>query len=78
MHFHPGWSGPTQGFDHGGYYVGDDRYKHVGHQHDRMASRQENQTVQNVKPDHPVSQDATTAPDLQQEQETPNGSSVDQ
>jgi hypothetical protein len=21
MHFHPGWSGPTQGFGHGGYYT---------------------------------------------------------
>jgi hypothetical protein len=56
IHFHPGWSGPAEGFDHGGYYTGDDRYWSVGHQQDRKASRQENRIVRNVKPDHPVSQ----------------------
>jgi hypothetical protein len=55
MHFHPGWSGPTQGFDHGGYYVGDGRYRHIGHQQSRGASGQENRTVRNAKLDHPVS-----------------------
>jgi hypothetical protein len=29
MHFHPGWSRLTEGFDHGGYYAGDDRYEYV-------------------------------------------------
>jgi hypothetical protein len=52
---HPGWLGPAQGFGHEGYYIGDDRYRHNGHQQDRKASGQENQTVQNAKPDHPVS-----------------------
>jgi hypothetical protein len=32
IHFHPRWSGPTQDFGYGGYYTGDDRYGHVGHQ----------------------------------------------
>jgi hypothetical protein len=31
MHFHSGWSGPTQGFGHGGYYAGDSHYGHIGH-----------------------------------------------
>jgi hypothetical protein len=55
MHFHPGWSGPTQGFSHGGYYTEDGCYRHIGHQQDRNVSGQENWTVQNAKPDHPVS-----------------------
>jgi hypothetical protein len=55
IHFHPGWSGPIEGFGHGGYYTRDGRYGSVGHQQDRKASRQENQTVQNAKPDHSVS-----------------------
>jgi hypothetical protein len=55
MHFHPGWSGPTQGFDHGGYYIGDGRYEHAGHQQDRRASGQENRTVWNAKTDHLIS-----------------------
>jgi hypothetical protein len=78
MHFHPGGSGPTQGFGHGCYYTGDSRYRHIGHQHGRKASGQENWIVRNVKPDHPISQEAVVAPSHQQEQETPNGSSVDQ
>jgi hypothetical protein len=32
IHFHPGWSEPTQGFGHRGYYTGDGRYGHLGHQ----------------------------------------------
>jgi hypothetical protein len=60
-YFYPGWLGPTQGFDHGGYYIRDDRYRSVGHQQERKASRQKNWTVQNSKPDHPVSPKAITA-----------------
>jgi hypothetical protein len=78
MHFHSAWPGPTQGFVHGGYYTRDDRYRHVSHQQGRKASGQENQTVRNVKPDHPVSQEAPVTPGHQQEKEAPNGSSVDQ
>jgi hypothetical protein len=55
MHFHLGWSGPTQGFGYGGYYARDNHYIHVGHQQDMRASGQENQTVWNDKPDHPIS-----------------------
>jgi hypothetical protein len=61
MHFHPGWSEPVEGFDHEGYYIRDGCYGSVGHQQDRKTSRQENQTVQNAKPDHPVSPKATAA-----------------
>jgi hypothetical protein len=78
MHFHPGWSRPTQGFGHGGYYAGDDRYKHVDHQHDRKSSGQENWTIRNAKPNHPVSGEATVVPNHQQEQKAPTGASVDQ
>jgi hypothetical protein len=78
MHFHSRWSRPTQGFGHGGYYIGDGRYRHVGHQQGRKASGQENWTVRNAKSDHPVSQKAAVAPSHQQEQVTPNGSSVNQ
>jgi hypothetical protein len=39
MHFDPGWSGPIDGFGHGGYYVGDDHYGYVSHQQDRRASK---------------------------------------
>jgi hypothetical protein len=49
MHFHPGWSGPAEGFGHGGYYTGDDHDGSVGHQQDRKAPRQENQIVWNAK-----------------------------
>jgi hypothetical protein len=55
MHFHPRWSEPTEGFGHGGYYIGDGHYGYVSHQQDRRASRQKNWTVQNAKLDHPVS-----------------------
>jgi hypothetical protein len=61
MHFYPGWSRPTQGFGHRGYYTRDSRYESVGHQLDRKTSRQENWTVWNAKPDHLVSPTATTA-----------------
>jgi hypothetical protein len=39
---------------------------------------QKNRTVQNVKSDHSVSQEVATTLGHQQEQEAPNGSSVDQ
>jgi hypothetical protein len=79
MHFHLGWSGPAQGFGYEGYYAGDGRYGHTGHQQDRRASRPENRTAQNAKPDHPVSQEATTTPGHRQEQEAPkDGSFADQ
>jgi hypothetical protein len=39
MHFHPGWSGPAEGFSHVGYYIGDSCYGSVGHQHDKKALR---------------------------------------
>jgi hypothetical protein len=55
MHFYSGWSGPTQGFDHGGYYAGDDRYEHVGHQQGRRASGHKKWTLWNAKMDHPFS-----------------------
>jgi hypothetical protein len=38
LHFHPRWSGPTQGFGHGGYYTEDGCYRHNCHQQDRKAS----------------------------------------
>jgi hypothetical protein len=60
-HFHPGWSRPTQGFGHGGYYAGDGRYEHVGHQQGRGASGLKNWIVQNTKLDHLVSQEVTIA-----------------
>jgi hypothetical protein len=43
------------GFGYGGYYIGDDRYGHVGHQQDRRALGQENQIVQNVELNHLIS-----------------------
>jgi hypothetical protein len=67
MHFHPGWSGPTQGFGIGGYYAGHDYYEDVGHQQDRRAPGQENRIVQNAKSDHPVSEETTAAPGHQYE-----------
>jgi hypothetical protein len=42
------------------------------------APGQENRTVWNTKSDHPVSQEVAATLGHQQEQETPNGSSVDQ
>jgi hypothetical protein len=59
MHFHPGWSGPAEGFSHGGYYTEDGRYGSVSHQQDRKSPRQDNQTVQNAKLNHLVSPKAT-------------------
>jgi hypothetical protein len=60
--FHPRWSGHAEGFGYGGSYVGDGCYGYVGHQQDTGAIGHENWTVQNAKPDHPVSQGAATAP----------------
>jgi hypothetical protein len=31
MYFHLGWSGPVEGFGHGGYYIGDGRYGYISH-----------------------------------------------
>jgi hypothetical protein len=45
MPFHLGWSGPTDGFGYGGFYVGDGRYGHIGHQQDRGATGQKNWIV---------------------------------
>jgi hypothetical protein len=42
MHFHPGWSGPAEGFGYERYYVGDSHYRYVGHQQDRRTTEQEN------------------------------------
>jgi hypothetical protein len=67
MHFHSGWSGPSQGFGHEGYYTGDNRYGHVSHQQGRKASGQENQTVHNAKSDHLISQEEAATPGRQQE-----------
>jgi hypothetical protein len=79
MHLHPGWSRPAEGFVHRGYYVGDGHYRYVGHQQDMRASGQENQTMQNVKPDHPISSKIAAAPGHQHEREaSKDGSSVDQ
>jgi hypothetical protein len=68
MHFHLGWSGPVDGFGHGGYYAGDSRYEHIGNQQDRRASGQENWTVPNAKPDHLVSLKTAADPGHQHEQ----------
>jgi hypothetical protein len=67
MQYHPGLSGPTQGSGHGGYYVGDNRYKHVSHQQVRRASGQKIETVRNAKLDHPVSQETAVASGHQHE-----------
>jgi hypothetical protein len=75
MHFHPGWSGPAESFAHGGYCIGDGRYRSVGHQQDRKAPGQENQTVRNVKLDHPISPKATTASGQQHKQWVPETAS---
>jgi hypothetical protein len=45
MHLQPRWSGPTDGFGHGGYYAGDGRYGYVDHLQDRRTPRQDNQMV---------------------------------
>jgi hypothetical protein len=65
MHFHLGWSGPAEGFVHGGYYAGDGRYRSVSHQQDRRAPRQENRTIWNAKPNHLVSLKAAIVPGQQ-------------
>jgi hypothetical protein len=79
MHFNLGWSGPTQGFSHGGYYVGDGYYGYIGHQQNRRASGQENWIVWNAKLGHPVSQEVAIAPSLWHKQEVlKDGSSADQ
>jgi hypothetical protein len=39
MHFHPGWSGPAEGFGHGGYYAGDNRYGYIVHQQDKKTGQ---------------------------------------
>jgi hypothetical protein len=62
MHFHPRWSGPTEGFGHGGYYTRDGHYRSIAHQPGKKAPRQENWTVQNDKHDHPVPSKTTEAP----------------
>jgi hypothetical protein len=72
MHFHSGWSGPTESFGHGGYYVGDSRYGSVDHQQDRKAPRQEKRMVWNLKPDGPISPKTTAAPDQQNMWWVPN------
>jgi hypothetical protein len=55
MHLHAGRSGPVEGFDHRGYFIEDGHYGFVGHQHDSRTPSQENQMVQNLKPDGLVS-----------------------
>jgi hypothetical protein len=62
MHFHSGWLGPTQCFGHEGYYAGDDRYRHIGHQQDRRALGQENRIVWNAKLDHPIFLEVAATP----------------
>jgi hypothetical protein len=68
MHFHSGWSKPTQGFDHGGYHAGDGRYRGFGQQQDRRSHRQENRTIQNPKPVGLVSLKTAKAPDQSHKQ----------
>jgi hypothetical protein len=62
MHFHPGWSGPVEGFGHGGYFTRDGCYGYIGHQHDSKTLRQENRMVQNLKPNGPISSQIATTP----------------
>jgi hypothetical protein len=71
MHFHSGWSGPTECFGHEGYYAGDGRYRYVGHQQDRRALGQENRTIWNVKPDHSVSPKSVAISGRQRKQGVP-------
>jgi hypothetical protein len=66
MHFHPGWLGPAEGFQHGIYYIGDDRYGSVDHQQDRRSPSQENRMVWNPKLDGPVSLKIVVVPNQQQ------------
>jgi hypothetical protein len=70
---------PAEGFGYGGFYAGDGRYGHVGHQHDRGATGQENRTVRNGKSDHPVSQGVVAAPSRRHKQDAlKSGPSTDQ
>jgi hypothetical protein len=55
MHFHLEWSGPARGFGHGGYHAGDNRYGSVSQHQDRRSQGQQNWTVQNPKPNRPLS-----------------------
>jgi hypothetical protein len=65
MHFYPGWSGPSEGFGHRGYYVGDGCYRRVGHHQDTRTPGQENQMVRNPKPEGLVSPKTTAVPNQQ-------------
>jgi hypothetical protein len=77
MHFYSEWSGPTEGFGHGGYYAGDGHYGYVGHQQVKRTSGQENQTIQNAKPDHSVSLKIVAIPGHWHEKKAPKeGSST--
>jgi hypothetical protein len=58
MHFCLGWPGPAGGFGHGGHDTGDGHYGGVSQQR----TRQENWTVRNAKPDHPVPSKTIEAP----------------
>jgi hypothetical protein len=62
MNFHPRWSRPVGGFDHGGYHTGDDRYIGFDQQQDMRSHSQENWTVQNPKSDQPISLKKSEAP----------------
>jgi hypothetical protein len=62
IHFQPRWSGPTDGFGHGGYYAGDGRYGYVDHLQDRRTPRQDNQMVWNPKLEDPISLKTIAAP----------------
>jgi hypothetical protein len=79
MHFHPGWSGPAEGFGHEDYYARDGCYGYIDQLWDRRALGQENWTIWNAKLDHLVSPKIATAPDRQHEQgASMNRSSADQ
>jgi hypothetical protein len=65
MHFHPGWSGPFEGFGHGDYYVGDGPYGSISQQQDRRTPRQENRMVRNPKSEGPVSLKIAATPNQQ-------------
>jgi hypothetical protein len=78
MHFHPRWSGPVEGFSHEGYYVGDGHYRYISHYQDMRALGQENQIVQNAKPNHLVSSKTAAALGLRHEREvSKDGPSID-
>jgi hypothetical protein len=75
MHFHSGWSGFVEGFGHGIYYAGDDRYGYVDHQHDSRTPSQENQMVRIPKSDGPASQKVAAAPGCRHRPEAPKDGS---